>query len=119
MKFSGIVKKHLGRGTSLGFPTANIDPPTGLEDGIYVGTANGKPALVFIGLAKTYNETERKAEIHILDFSGDLYGESLDVETIQKIRENKKFYSEQDLVEQIHEDVKVARQFFEEYNISN
>jgi FAD synthase len=119
MKFSGVVKKNLGRGTKLGFPTANIDVPENAEDGLYVGLANKKPALVFIGSSKTFDETDRKAEIYILDFIGDLYGQEIEVELLKKLRENKKFESEQALIDQMKQDEQVAREFFKDYNTSN
>ena len=119
MKFVGIVKKNLGRGTKLGFPTANIDAPEGLEEGIFVGLVYGAPALIFVGAAKTFGETERKAEVYILDFSADIYGREIEVETIKKIRDNQKFESEAALVEQMKRDEEVARAFFKDYNLDN
>ncbi|MEJ0021373.1 MAG: riboflavin kinase [Candidatus Doudnabacteria bacterium] len=119
MKFSGIVKKGAGRGKDLGFATANLDVPKDLPDGLYIGLANSKPALVFIGAAQTFGETDRKAEIYILDFSDDLYNQKIEVETIKKLRENQKFESEQALIEQMKQDEQLAREFFKSYNSSN
>ncbi len=121
MKFSGIVKKGAGRGKDLGFPTANIDGPEGIEDGIYLGwampgLAHALPALIFIGKAETFQETERKAEIYILDFKGNLSEKEINVELIKKIRENIKFISKEDLINQMREDEKVAREFFRQQN---
>lgn len=120
MKFSGTVKKHLGRGKELGFPTANIDVPKDCEDGIYVGIVhfNTRPyySIVFVGAAETFEEYERKAEIYILDFTGDLYGQEIEVEIIQKLRENQKFDSPESLIKQMKQDEQVAREFFADYN---
>ena len=131
MKFSGIVKKHLGRGKALGFPTANIDVEEEIEEGIYVGHARiynaplpplklrggeGEllPALIFIGAPKTFGETDKKAEIYLLDFAGGLYGKELEVELLEKLRDNQKFASAEDLVRQMRNDETQARKYFAE-----
>ena len=114
---TGIVKKNIGRGTELGFPTANINiAEDELEDGIYLGLAswNGEkfPSVVFIGAAETFHESERKMEVYILDFSQDLYEKVLEVELLQKIRNSQKFSTKDELVLQMKEDERVAREFF-------
>jgi riboflavin kinase/FMN adenylyltransferase len=119
MKFSGIVKKNLGRGRQLGFPTANIEAPKELEDGIYVGVTYCNTlvynSIIFVGAAETFGEADRKAEVYILDFEEDLYDQKIEVETQKKIRDNKKFASEQELIDQMKHDEKVAREFFANY----
>jgi riboflavin kinase / FMN adenylyltransferase len=119
MRFSGFVKTGKGRGKRLGFPTANMEPPKDLKDGLYIGLANSKPALIFVGVAETFDEHERRAEVYILDFDGHLYNQSLEVEIIKKIRDNRRFPTHGALVEQMKEDERVAREFFENYNKSN
>lgn len=145
VKLSGKVKKHLGRGRRLGYPTANLDVETDLDEGVYVGLVKkisggklpplflrkllphsklfsakiGLPALIFIGPAKTFNETKKLVEVHILDFSHEIYDANLEAKVIKKIRDNEKFLSEEDLIEQMREDELVARQFFASYNQSN
>ena len=113
MKFKGTVKKHLGRGTTLGFPTANIDPPDELDDGVYVGTALGKPALIFIGSNPTFNESFRRAEVYIMDYQGDLYDQEIEVETLDRIRDVLKFNSSEDLIEQMKKDEQIGRAYFD------
>jgi riboflavin kinase / FMN adenylyltransferase len=128
MRFKGIVLRGKGRGKDLGFPTANVEGPEEIEDGLYVGYASitppsvpphqgegRKPALIFVGAAETFGETKRNAEVYILDFSEDLYGQKIDVEILKKIRENKKFDSKEELIAQMNEDVKVARNYFETF----
>ncbi len=116
MKFSGIVKKNLGRGKDLGFPTANTEAPLEIEDGIYVAktfyNATWYNSIVFVGAAKTFNETKRQAEIYILDFNSDLYGQTIEVELIKKIRDNMKFETQEQLIEQMKKDEEVARDYF-------
>jgi riboflavin kinase/FMN adenylyltransferase len=116
MRFKGLVKKHLGRGKKLGFPTANIEAPKDCEDGLYVGWAVQKPALIFIGANETFDEIERRAEVYILDFAGDLYDQEIEVEIIKKLRGVTKFDSAEDLIAQMREDERVARDFFANYN---
>lgn len=115
MKISGIVQKHLGRGKKLGFPTANIKVGKNVKDGIYVGTVGPMklPALVFIGVAKTFDEEKRWAEVYILDFDEDIYGKEIEVELKNKIRNNKKFDSQAELVRQMKKDELLAREYFE------
>ncbi|OGE83535.1 MAG: hypothetical protein A3B10_03435 [Candidatus Doudnabacteria bacterium RIFCSPLOWO2_01_FULL_44_21] len=119
MKFSGIVKKYSGRGKKLGFPTANIEAPKSLEDGLYVGWTDGKPSLIFVGVNETFNETDRRAEVYILDFDQDLYEKQIQVEILKKIREVRKFDSKGALIEQMKQDEEVAREFFKRYNQRN
>jgi len=116
MKFTGIVKRGSGRGKALGFPTANIEAPENAGDGIYVGTVHchtvAYDSVIFVGAAETFGEHERKAEVYILDFSEDLYGQAIQVEIVKKLRDNQKFESEQALIEQMQKDEQVAREFF-------
>ena len=119
MKFKGIVKKHLGRGTKLGFPTANILAPKEIEDATYLALTNGKSSIVFIGAPATFEEKDRRAESYILDFSGDLYDQEIEIEIIKKLRDNEKFDSEQELIDQMNLDEVVAREFFKSYNTNN
>ncbi len=112
MKFSAVIKKGAGRGNDLGFPTANFEVDPALEDGIYVGQVNSLPALIFIGANITFGETVRHGEAHLLDYSDDLYGQEVSVETLQKIRDNEKFANELQLVERMKEDERIAREYF-------
>ncbi len=119
MKFSGIVKKHFGRGKELGFPTANTDAPAEIKDGLYLAwtavlpdSAQRYESLAFIGSNETFDESERAAEIHILDFDGDLYGKTIEVEIVQKLRPVIKFSSHKTLIHQMNNDVAEARRFF-------
>ena len=121
MKLSGIVKKSFGRGKSLGFPTANFDLTEDIKSGLYLGWVEVNPSassgqklssLVFVGANETFGETEKKAEVYILDFEKDLYGQEISVEIIKKIRDVIKFNSPKDLIEQMRKDEVEARRFF-------
>lgn len=107
MIFRGKVKKGFQKGKSLGFPTANIELKEKFAGGIYVSkTKIGEiiyPSITFIG---------KMVETYILDFKKDLYGKWISVRLLKKIRKNKKFKSEKDLVLQMKLDELVARSFF-------
>src|SRR5690349_16932514 len=113
---TGRVQQHRGRGKKLGFPTLNFPVASSLPEGIYCSqiTLNDKTynALTFLGTAKTYNETIFQAETYILNFDQNVYGENVKVVLLQKIRDNKKFDSEEKLIQQMEEDKKFAEDFF-------
>ncbi len=75
-------------------------------------TEMGLPALVFIGKAETFNEEKELVEVHILDFSQEIYDCLMEVEVIKRIRDSQKFLTEEDLVEQMKQDELVARNYF-------
>lgn len=114
--FKGIVQVGNKRGKKLGFPTANIRLPFSIPDGIYLSYVYLKDkkynALTFIGAAKTYGETNVLSETYILNFDEDIYGDSLEIELIKKIRENMKFDSEQGLIQQMESDKSEAIKYF-------
>jgi riboflavin kinase / FMN adenylyltransferase len=100
------------RGGTLGFPTANLNVEPHLlvpAFGIYAGAALGGPAAISIGTNPHYGGLERRIEAHLLDFEGDLYGQRLVVELWQKLRDERAFSSEAELVEQIARDVEATR----------
>ena len=104
-------------GRKLGFPTANLDvtnlilPP----DGVYsaVAKVGGKLYRVAlnIGLRPTISQPhpQLRVEAHLLDFSGDLYGQELEIEINSKLRDERKFASPDDLRAQITKDVAAVR----------
>jgi len=115
---SGIVQHGNKRGRLLGYPTANIPVKSSLDDGVYAATVTlsnqeNHNALAFFGKNETFNETERKLEVHLLDFSGDLYDQNLVVNMLHFIRPSIKFSSVKELVAQMHEDEKVGREVLE------
>ena len=108
----GIVVHGDHRGRLLGFPTANLETPPGVlvpKLGIYAGFSHGHKAAISIGTNPTYGGTERRAEAHLLDFDGDLYGRRLIVELWAHLRDEKRFASEQDLIEAIAADCARSR----------
>ena len=107
------------RGGTLGFPTANLAVPRDLlvpGYGIYAGAARlaDAPAdahrtALSIGVNPHYGGIERRIEAFLLDFEGDLYGRRLRIELWERLREERAFASEAELVAQIAADVEAAR----------
>jgi FAD synthase len=111
-----IVQEGHKRGKRLGFPTINAFVDKTFPEGIYVSFAlvgdKRYNALTFIGAAKTYNQTDYLSETYLLDFSQDIYGQTVQVEVLKKLRENQKFETEEALVKQMEEDKRQAIAFF-------
>jgi len=108
----GIVVAGDARGGTLGFPTANLRLDPGLlvpAYGIYAGAADGHRAAISIGTNPHYGGEERRVEAHLLDFSGDLYGQRIVLELWRRLREEQAFSSEEELVAQIARDVEQTR----------
>lgn len=108
----GTVVAGDARGGTLGFPTANLrlDPQLLVPAyGIYAGAADGHRAAISIGTNPHYGGAERRVEAHLLEFEGDLYGRRLVVELWQRLRDERAFASEEELVAQIAQDVEETR----------
>jgi riboflavin kinase/FMN adenylyltransferase len=111
--FEGTVVPGDRRGRELGMPTANIVPDDLLVHpghGVYAAWAHGHPAAVNVGVRPTF-QTGRGllVEAYLLDFSGDLYGQTLRIAFLERLRGEKRFESVDDLVAQMHRDVDQAR----------
>ena len=112
VEVEGTVVAGDARGGTLGFPTANLAAPSDLlvpAFGIYAGEALGMRTATSIGVNPHYGGEERRIEAFLLDYEGDLYGRRLVVELWQRLREERAFDSEADLIEQIGRDVEAAR----------
>ena len=111
-ELDGKVVSGDARGTGLGFPTANLQLVPSLvvpARGIYAGAAAGHRAAVSIGVNPHFGGAELRVEAFLLDFEGDLYGRRLLVELWRKLRDERAFASEQELVAQIARDVEETR----------
>ena len=109
---TGMVVAGDARGGTLGFPTANLRPAPDVVVpgyGIYAGAADGHRAAISIGTNPHYGGEERRIEAFLLDFDGDLYGEELTLELWQRLRDERSFSSEDELVAQIARDVEATR----------
>ena len=116
----GPVVSGEGRGGKLGIPTANLAPPREMAtpgDGIYVAYAHlddhKMKAAVSIGTNPTFGGHDRTIEPFILDFDGNLYGSTLRLEFVRRLRDQVKFDSVDALLEQIDRDVAQTRQILE------
>jgi riboflavin kinase/FMN adenylyltransferase len=112
VEVEGVVVAGDARGTGLGFPTANlaVDPELVVPArGIYAGAAEGTRAAVSIGVNPHYGGRELRVEAFLLDFDGDLYGRRLIVELWRRLRDERAFASEDELVAQIARDVEQTR----------
>jgi riboflavin kinase/FMN adenylyltransferase len=108
----GTVVSGDQRGGTLGFPTANlaVDPHLLVPAyGIYAGAALGGRAAISIGVNPHYGGNERRIEAFLLDFEGDLYGKELRIELWERLRDERAFESEDELIRQIALDVEAAR----------
>jgi len=109
----GTVEPGDQRGRDLGFPTANLNlhnevlPP----NGVYAARAEQHTAVVNVGLRPTFFHATpgRLIEVHVLDFTGDLYGKDIEVALIQKLRGEQKFSSIESLQSQICADIAQVR----------
>jgi len=108
----GTVVHGEKRGRELGYPTANIDPTAGCAvpaTGIYACLANGHPAVASLGVRPTFEKDGRLLlEVHLLDFSGDLYGVELKVAMLSRLRGELAFAGADDLVAQMQIDAQMA-----------
>jgi riboflavin kinase / FMN adenylyltransferase len=112
LEVDGIVVSGDQRGGTLGFPTANLRVAPDLlvpRFGIYAGAAGEHRAAISIGVNPHYGGSERRIEAFLLDWSGDLYGRRLVVELWRRLRDERSFASEDELVAQIARDVEETR----------
>ena len=114
----GIVQKGRQQGKKIGFPTCNID----IKDyviampGVYAVKVKRKnsnksmKAIANLGYRPTFNQKKILLEVHIFNFSGNLYNKYLSIEFTKFIRKEKKFKNIDQLKKQIQKDLKIAKQ---------
>jgi riboflavin kinase/FMN adenylyltransferase len=119
----GTVVRGAGRGRTIGIPTINLAPPDSRKllppDGVYavqviVGkreTGNEKRygGMMNQGPRPTFGEQARTLEVHLFDFEGELYGATVDVEWVRRLRDVQAFPSREALVAQLERDRQAAR----------
>ena len=113
---SGQVERGDSRGKTLGYPTANLIPNEEQAlpaDGVYASYAftGGQRfnAVLNIGVRPTFRGERRIVEVHILDFSRNIYGQELKIELIDRLRDEMKFPGPEELKIQLAKDVELAR----------
>lgn len=113
----GVVERGAGRGRTIGIPTINLAPPDARKllppDGVYavwVGWRGGRwGGMMNQGPRPTFGVTARALEIHLFDFAGELYGETVKVEWARRLRDVETFASREALVRQLGRDARAAR----------
>jgi len=114
----GTVQKGRQQGKKIGFPTCNIDIKDYViaKPGVYAVKVNRKnsnkslKAIANLGYRPTFNQKEILLEVHIFNFSGNLYNKYLSIEFTKFIRKEKKFKNVNQLKKQIQKDLKTAKQ---------
>lgn len=117
----GVVIKGEGRGKKIGFPTANIQVSPDLivpENGVYVTRTRYQnmtyQSVTNIGHNPTFKDGKQThIETNIFDFDTDIYGEQLEIEFLKKLRNEKKFPTVNDLINQIKADVVTAKKLLQ------
>lgn len=114
----GVVVEGEKLGRKLGFPTANlaVHPNKVLPPGVFAVEAQGAfgryKGVANVGTRPTVNGSERRLEVHLLGFAGDLYGEEMRLVFLKRLREERRFASLEELKAQIAKDVTSARAYF-------
>lgn len=114
-RIRGMVTHGAARGTTIGFPTANLDAIDTLIPamGVYAGRTfvGGRPhwSAIHIGPNPTFGEDLPKVESHILDFEGSIYGEAVEIDFISHLRKIRQFDSVEDLKAQLDVDIQKTR----------
>ena len=113
----GYVNRGEGRGRALGVPTANVGvparialPATGVYAGHFApGDGTWLPAVTNVGVSPQFGGTQLRVEAHVLDYDADLYGRRVSVSFEHRLRGEEVFASVDELVDQMHEDVRQSR----------
>ena len=116
----GRIGSGAGRGTGLGYPTANLEihPQKLLPcPGIYLshndlGGGERRPGITYVGSASTFGPGPIRVEVHLLDFSGSLRGRDLKTMLISQLRADEVFSSVEELVKAMEQDLARARTFW-------
>ena len=112
----GTVGVGAKRGRTIGFPTANLEGVQTLlpAEGVYAvwGRVDGQcyPGAANIGPNPTFGENALKVEVHLIGYSGDLYGQSISIEFMERLRPTRKFNKVDELIEQLRADVERTKQ---------
>jgi riboflavin kinase / FMN adenylyltransferase len=115
-RLHGTVGTGKRRGKELGFPTANLEQLRTLTpgDGVYAVRVplQGSvwPGAANVGPNPTFGEGGRKVEIHLIGFQGDLYGQTLTVDFVERLRDTRPFANVTELVAQLRHDIEEARE---------
>jgi len=118
-RIRGMVTHGAGRGSKIGFPTANVDAIDTLlpGDGVFAARSrleNGTwPAAVNIGPNPTFGERAHKVEVHLIGFQGMVYGRPIEVDFLEQLRPIRPFDSVNQLKQQLMDDIQAAKSICE------
>ncbi|MYC88169.1 MAG: bifunctional riboflavin kinase/FAD synthetase [Gemmatimonadales bacterium] len=120
--FRGTVIRGLGRGRTLGFPTANLTPPPPDKllpaEGIYAVRATlgaeRVDGLLHLGPRPTFAGSSPAIELFLIDFERDIYGEHVIVDVLHRLREVRAYESGDDLAAQMRRDLADGLEYFRE-----
>ncbi|NIP30831.1 MAG: bifunctional riboflavin kinase/FAD synthetase [Candidatus Dadabacteria bacterium] len=121
----GVVVEGEKRGREIGFPTVNLKTNWELlpKNGVYATYVNLDnkihQSITNIGFRPTFGENQLLIETHIFDYSNDLYGKSIKVNFVKRLRDEKKFDAVDSLVRQIHNDVNNVKEILKVHSIGN
>ncbi len=114
----GTIVEGRQRGREIGFPTANLQtanellPPFGVYATTMTVDGDVRPGLTNIGMRPTFNETNVTVETHLLDYAGDLYGRTVRLSFVQRLRDERRFGDVDALRAQIAADQRSAERLF-------
>lgn len=118
LRLVGTVVEGFRRGRTIGFPTANLrcDGNVVPADGVYAaravvsggGARRAYPVALNVGPMPTFSDTVRQIEAHLVGFEGDLYGQTLELEVLDFVRDQRKFAGLEALKAQLQKDVTLA-----------
>lgn len=110
---AGAVQHGRGVGHTLGFPTANIDLSQTRKmlpkEGVYAVKLSTRVGMANLGAAPTFGIDRPTLEVHLLDFQGDLYGQTVNVEFLHRLRDIEHFSTPEALQQQLHKDLEQTR----------
>lgn len=118
-QLTGMVMPGEHIGSTLGFPTANLEPENPHKlipaSGVYavwasIGDAPKKAAMMNIGTRPTFEGRHTTLEVNIFNFEGDIYGQTVTIDFVARLREERRFDSPEALVKQLEEDKKQVEQ---------
>ena len=110
---AGAVQHGRGVGHTLGFPTANIDLSQTRKmlpkEGVYAVKLSTHVGMANLGAAPTFGIDRPTLEVHLLDFHGDLYGQTVNVEFLHRLRDIEHFSTPEALQQQLQKDLEQTR----------
>ncbi len=121
-RIRGMVTHGAARGSQIGFPTANLDaidtlvPATGVYAGRTYIEGRAHWSAINIGPNPTFGEHVKKVESHVLDFEGAIYGQPIEVDFIQRLRDIRQFGSAEELTQQLEKDIAQTRNLARQLN---